>query len=39
MGDVTTFETLLHGVYQLVDHCGGLDKLGLKGLTKAMVLR
>lgn len=38
-GDLTTSETLLQGIYQLVDHAGGLDKLGLKGLTKAMILR
>jgi hypothetical protein len=39
MGDVTTSETFLQGICHLVDHAGGLEKLGLKGLTKAMVLR
>jgi hypothetical protein len=39
MGDLATAETILQGVYQLVDHGGGLENLGLKGLTRAMVLR
>jgi hypothetical protein len=39
MGDVMTPETFLQGIYHLVDHAGGLETLGLKGLTKAMVLR
>lgn len=39
MGDLTTSETILQGIYQLVDHGGGLENLGLKGLTRAMVLR
>lgn len=39
MGDLATAETILQGIYQLVDHGGGLETLGLKGLTRAMVLR
>jgi hypothetical protein len=39
MGDLATAETILQGIYQLVDHEGGLENLGLKGLTRAMVLR
>jgi hypothetical protein len=39
MGDLATAETILQGVHQLVDHGGGLENLGLKGLTRAMVLR
>jgi hypothetical protein len=39
MGDTESFGVHLTGMHHMVELRGGIDKLGLHGITKAMVLQ